>query len=205
MASFSTFKTLAEALVYFNISEKSKNLFPNLTTDIEVPVTLEEELEFNLTEMPYNASEAAICEMVIFPILKSVWKHFRQKLLLWSHQSVGKEAEISGIPDYILAKRSPLGRVMSLPMLVMIEAKKDDFDEGWGQCVAQMIAAQQLNKEPYTVYGIVTNGTSWEMGYLDDAHLVKHFQSLSLSDLKKLYNTLYFVFGNCEKQIESSK
>ncbi|MFN0200293.1 MAG: hypothetical protein ACKVTZ_02160 [Bacteroidia bacterium] len=201
MASFSTFKTLAEALVYFNISEQSKNLFPNLTTYIEVPAFLAEELEFNITEMPYNASEAAICEMVIFPILKSIWKPFAKKLLLWSHQSVSKDAEVSGIPDYILAKRSPLGRVMSLPMLVMIEAKKDNFDEGWGQCVAQMIAAQKLNNDPYVVYGIVTNGDTWQFGYLESQHLFKHFQSLSLSDLQKLYNTLHFVFKECEKQI----
>ena len=202
MASFSTFKTLVEALVHFNIAEKSAPLFSEVKIKVEVPLFLKEELAFNMTEMPYNVSEAAICEMVVFPILKTIWKNFKEKLLLWSHQGISKDVEISGIFDYIVAKRSPLGRVLSLPMLVMIQAKKDNFDEGWGQCLAQMIAAQNLNNQDYTIYGIVTNGTSWEFGQLDNQTLLRHTQPLSIDDLPKLYNVIYNIFEYCEKQLE---
>jgi hypothetical protein len=40
------------------------------------------------------------------------------------------------------------------------EAKKDNFNEGWAQVLAEMIAAQIFNgNEPIEVYGIVTTGS----------------------------------------------
>ncbi len=202
MESLSTFKTLEDALIHFQIKENSLNLFPNLENKHEVSPYLVAELEFNTTKLPYNVSEAALCEMVIFPILKEVWKHFMEKLLLWSHRSIGKDAEMSGIPDYILAKRSPLGRVMDLPLLVMIEAKKDDFDGGWGQCIAQMVTAQGINNSKSEIYGIVTNGNAWEIGKLDsNAIFSRHNASFSLQDIPLLYNMLYNLFELCEAKV----
>ena len=112
-------------------------------------------------------------------------------------------AEISGIPDYIIAKRSPYGRVLDIPFLVMIEAKKDDFDEGWGQCLAQMITAQSLNKDTDKIYGVVTNGNLWQFGQLEAHTFTKHSASYSLEDLNKLYNVLYYLFELCEKRVDS--
>ncbi len=201
MASFSTFKTLEAALIHFNIKENSQNLFPNIEMKFAVPEILVEELDFNMTQMPYKVSEASICEMVIFPILKSVWKNFTSKLLLWSHKSIGKEAENSGIPDYIIAKRSPLGRVMDLPLLVMIEAKKDNFDEGWGQCVVQMLTAQSLNHDDKPIYGIVSNGNNWEFGQLVGDVFTSNTTNTSVEELTKLYNILAHLLTICEKRV----
>ena len=201
MASFSTFKTLEAALIYFDIQENSQTLFPNIEMNVPVPEILKEELTFNMTQMPYKVSEASICEMVIFPILKAVWKNFTTKLLLWSHKSIGKDSENLGIPDYILAKRSHLGRVMDLPLLVMIEAKKDNFDEGWGQCVVQMHTAQSLNNDQKPIYGIVSNGDSWQFGRLEGNIFSVDTTSISVGDLSKLFNILYHLFQICENRV----
>lgn len=201
MAGFSTFKTLETALIYFDIQENSQNLFPTFNKQVPVPEILAEELNFNMTQMPYKVSEASICEMIIFPILKSVWKNFTEKLLLWSHKGIGKESENSGIPDYIIAKRSHLGRVMDLPLLVMIEAKKDNFDEGWGQCVVQMHTAQKLNNNDKPIYGIVSNGDNWQFAKLLGNVFTQHTTNISVGDLTNLYNTLYFLLQMCENQI----
>lgn len=203
MASFSTFKTLEEALIYFQISERTHEIFSQTTNNQTVPAQLIEELDFNMTQLPYNVSEASLCEMVIFPILKEVWKSFSKNLLLWSHKGIGKEADMAGIPDYILAKRSHLGRVMDLPLLVMIEAKKDDFDAGWGQCVAQMVTAQTLNQNDDEVFGIVTNGNSWEFGKLATSVFTKHRTIYSLQDISTLYNILYHLFQMCEVKVKA--
>lgn len=201
MASFSTFKTLEAALIHFDIQENSQTLFPNIEIKVPVPETLKEELTFNMTQMPYKVSEASICEMVIFPILKTVWKNFTSKLLLWSHKGIGKDSENSGIPDYILAKRSHLGRVMDSPLLVMIEAKKDNFDEGWGQCVVQMHTAQSLNNDEKPIYGIVSNGDSWQFGQLEGNIFSLDTTSISVGDLPKLFNILYHLFQICENRV----
>jgi hypothetical protein len=38
--------------------------------------------------------------------------------------------------------------VLNQPYVLFIEAKSDDFDMAWAQCLAVMLAAQQLNKQP---------------------------------------------------------
>ena len=40
----------------------------------------------------------------------------------------------------------------------VVEAKKDNFEEGWGQCLAELIAAQKLNGDQNNrLFGIVSN------------------------------------------------
>jgi hypothetical protein len=52
------------------------------------------------------------------------------------------------------------------PAIVIIEAKKGELNVGWGQCAAEMIAAQKFNlaagQEVPTIYGCVTTGTMWQ-------------------------------------------
>ncbi len=84
---------------------------------------------------------------MIIPILQEIWKHYRSKLILWSHQKLSYDNNLTETHKYILAKKSPLGkRIFDQPYFVLIEAKQDDFDAGWGQCLAEMIAAKKLNE-----------------------------------------------------------
>ena len=49
----------------------------------------------------------------------------------------------------------------------VVEAKRNDFDQGWGQCLAELVAAQKLNDQSdRVVYGIVTDGKRREIGKL---------------------------------------
>ncbi len=75
MSSFSAFKTLEDALTHYNvISTMDDILFVEKTC--KIPAYLAEELAFTITETAYNISEAAICEAIIYPILREVWKNF---------------------------------------------------------------------------------------------------------------------------------
>ena len=77
-----------------------------------------------------------------------------------------------------------------------MEAKKDNFEEGWGQCLAELIAAQKLNNQPeQLLYGIVSNGKIWEFGQLREQDFIKNIQEYSISNLDKLFAGLNFVFG----------
>ncbi|WP_333148499.1 MULTISPECIES: hypothetical protein [unclassified Microcoleus] len=114
-------------------------------------------------------SEIAIGENIIYPVLKEVWENYRINFLLWSDQTLVYNENLLGIPDYILANRSPLGTVVfHKPYFILVEAKKESaFDEVWGQYLAEMIAVQRLNNEPeQTLFGIVSNGAMWQFGKL---------------------------------------
>ncbi|MFO0128512.1 MAG: hypothetical protein ACK54J_15150, partial [Pseudanabaena sp.] len=127
------------------------------------------DLEFMLNEGVVDNSEYAICENLIYPILKEVWKPLAKKFTLWSHQYLNYTENLTGFPEYILAKRSPLGKVVfDKPYFLLIEAKQDNFDAAWGQCLAEMYAAQKLNNlEDLTVFGITSNGDRWQFGKLE--------------------------------------
>jgi hypothetical protein len=116
-----------------------------------------------------DCSEFAICENFIYPVLKEVWKQYRQQFILWSHKSLIYDEELLGFPEYVLAKKSPLGNVVfDKPYFILIEAKQDDFEQGWAQCMAEMIAAQKLNEKPeQDVFGIASNGEVWQFGKLN--------------------------------------
>ena len=157
--SFSEYNSLPAVLKEFSLHYQEKALEDYLA--IPAPSNLKEEIAFNLTELAY---EAIVCETLIFPVLKAAWKPFTKELMLWSHQAIEFDSKLSGIPDYLFSKQSELGKiVMDKPFVAVVEAKKDDFSGGWGQCAAEMYAASQINDNlEIVIFGIVTNGRFWE-------------------------------------------
>ncbi len=76
---------------------------------------------------------------------------------------------LNSFPEYILARRSPLGKVVfDKPYLLLVEAKQDNFESAWAQCLSEMIAAQNLNQNlPIIVFGITSNGERWQFAKLE--------------------------------------
>ena len=123
---------------------------------------------------------------------------------MWSHESLTYDENLSGFPEYILAKRSPLGKVVfDKPYLLLVEAKQDKFEEGWGQCLAEMIAAQRLNEDPQmTVFGIVSNGDRWQFGKLEADTFTRNITLYSIQELDKLFAAVNYIFRQCELQLD---
>jgi hypothetical protein len=203
--AFTDYKTLEQALVAFNIrSEKRKILSGG---QVVLPnQNLIDDIDFALNETAYNASEEAICESIIYPILREAWKPFKKELSLFSHKAINAEDTLVGIPDYLVAKRSPLGNVvLDTPLLVTIEAKRDDFENAWGQCLAQMKALSVINKTKgleIPTYGIVSNGLTWQIARLENDVLSQHNDIYTLTDLGKLYSAIIELFSICQKNLQ---
>ena len=160
------------------------------------------ELDFTLEQVPYDGSEGAACETLIYPLLREVWKPYWRDLTLWSHEPLRFDEDLCGVADYIAARRSPLGSIVfDIPYLLVVEAKKDDFPRGWGQCLAAMLAAQKLNGLPdQTLYGISTNGLAWQFGRLQGEAFTQHAQPFALQDLDTLAAAIHFVMLQCRDQ-----
>ncbi|HBI46857.1 MAG TPA: hypothetical protein DDY78_28985 [Planctomycetales bacterium] len=160
------------------------------------------ELAFNLLEMPTRMGEYSVTETLIFPILREVWKPFRDRLMLWSHQAIAFDSDLCGTPDYIVARRSPLGALFfDLPYLLVVEAKKDDFERGSGQCLAAMLAAQKLNGVPdSTMYGAASNGRVWEFARLQGTVYTLDPRLYLAQELDGLAAALQFVLSQCQDE-----
>ena len=76
-------------------------------------------------------------------------------------QPITYDDVLSGTPDYFISTRSELGKlVVGTPLIMLVEAKKNDFEVGWGQCLAELVAAQKINEDTeHPVFGIVSDGT----------------------------------------------
>ena len=142
--SFSQFSTLENALKTLQITGSEEAFV--VPAAVEVSAHLRYEIDFTQKFVGLPRSEQARRENLIYPILRETWKHFPQ-LQIWSNEPIEYDANLTGTPDYIVASRSPLGvMVMSHPYLLVMEAKKDDFDWGWGQCMAGMVAAREVQQ-----------------------------------------------------------
>jgi hypothetical protein len=199
---FSNYKNISTVAKAFQIKYQRDNFI--VETELAISDIFRNELDLIFNEGVFDNSEIAICENIIYPVLKEVWKAYRTKFLLWSHQTLIYDENLSGIPDYILAKRSPLGTVVfDKPYFVLVEAKKEStFDEGWGQCLAEMVAVQRLNNEPeQTIFGIVSNGAMWQFGKLILDTFTQNKKFYTIQELERLFAAVNYVFQQCELQL----
>jgi len=201
--SFSQYKNFGKTVSDFQIIYTEANFVQEIP--LIIPNYFREDLNLMQSEGIVDNSEAAICENLIYPILKEVWKQYRHHFLLWSHQSLNYDETLSGFPEYILAKRSPLGKVVfDQPYLILVEAKQDKFNEGWAQCLAEMITAQRLNQDSkLVIYGIVSNGKIWQFAKLAETTFTKNQNFYSIQELDQLFAIINYIFKECETQLEN--
>ena len=200
---FSAYKTIDTVVKEFQITYTQSNFI--IETEFNITDYFREDLEIVMQDGAADCSEFAICENRIYPVLKEVWKQYRRKFILWSHKSLTYDEKLSGFPEYILAKKSPLGNVVfDKPYFLLIEAKQDNFEAGWAQCMAEMIAAQRLNENPeQEVFGIVSNGDIWQLGKLKSNVFTRNQTFYTIQELDKLFAAINYVFQQCELLLDA--
>lgn len=154
-----------------------------------------QDFEFSRANFDIFSSEASRCEAVIFPLLREACKAFVTDYALWSHKAiaVATDARLSGIPDYIIASRSELGKnVLGFPLVLIAEAKQNNFTKGWGQCLAALAAAQNLNNRPeLPVYGIVTDAEVWQFGRLTKNSFTRNLRRAVIDDVAEVFGAVH--------------
>jgi hypothetical protein len=161
-----------------------------------------EELAFNLRMLPIGRSEVGAGEVLLFPIIREVWKPYSKDLALFTHEGLTYDADLTGVPDYFVCKVSEFGQTIpDVPYLLVTEAKLDDFERAWGQCSAAMLAAQRLNQTAeMPIYGIATNGGSWQFGMLLGRELTVDPNATAISTLDVLSQRLHAMFRAVQAQ-----
>ena len=199
--AFSDFKTISEVQEKFGITY-AMNDFVGAEETLKPSEHFLQEFEFCMQYINVFASETSRCEAVIFPILKEVYKGYTDRYALWSGKSIAYDEILKGTPDYLIATQSELGMsVVGKPLIILVEAKKNDFEQGWGQCLAELIAAQKINGDPDTpVCGIVTDGTLWQFGRLTGDAFIQNRTNFTLDNLPVLFGAVNSVFKAVEER-----
>ncbi len=193
--AFSDFKSIAQVQEEYNIKYSEEDFIEY--GYLKPSDFFLKELEFSEKNIDVFTSESSRCENLIYPILREVYKAFVDKYALWSHKSINYDNKLNGTSDYLFSTKSELGKtVLGLPLLIVVEAKKNDFVEGWGQCLAELVASQKINKaEESPVYGIVTDGEVWQFGKLVSNTFTKNRSIISITDLDKIFGSISFLLS----------
>jgi hypothetical protein len=200
--AFSDFRNQDQVIEKYGLGVRREDfVFPSEKPAIDDH--FREQMKLVWYKFPFQRSEGAASQALIFPILFEVWKSYREDLLLLSQEPLEGDDGLCGVVDFMVCKKSPHGEFEpELPFLLIGEAKNDEFYRGWGQALAAMLNVRRRNGNLVrTIFGIATNGRYWEFGKLEDNTFVLDMQPFSPSDLESLVAALHFVFTACRAQV----
>ncbi|NES80296.1 MAG: hypothetical protein F6K10_01815 [Moorea sp. SIO2B7] len=192
---FSSF-TYAEAFKYLSI----KNIKPWV-----MEVAPVEPSDFFVEHLKRIAEvfDLQSCEeskkLVIDAICEEALQSFKH-LKIWKGAPLADE-HTNGYVDYLLAERKAY---LESPFLCIVEAKKDDFEQGLAQCLVEMKACQYGNiQKQYNidVFGIVTNGDTWKFYRLTTDNQVYGTEAYSKGTMNILLGYLRHILKLCEEHI----
>jgi hypothetical protein len=111
-------------------------------------------------------TEKARSELIIAPVLLEVRRAFNNQIGFFSGKelNVDQARGLVGVCDFLLSL-SPERFVITAPLMVVAEAKNLDLISGIPQCLAEMVAIQEMNQQNGlilpAVHGVVTTGSHW--------------------------------------------
>jgi len=140
-------------------------------------------------------TEKARSEMIIAPILIELRKQLNSEISFFSgiDFTIDPEKGLNGNCDFLIS-RSPELLILTAPVIIIVEAKKENINGGLGQCVAEMLGARIFNEREGNdipaIFGAVTSGTNWRFLKLKDQVIEIDLTEYYLRDVNKILGIL---------------
>ena len=191
--AFSNFQNVGDVQKAYGIKyEDGAFVVP---TELAPSNEFQQRLRFAVENVDVFSSEGSRAELIIAPILMDIYQKYAATFSFWVQKPMSADPVLSGVPDYMFGTKSPLGKtVLESPLVLIVEAKKNDFEQGWGQCLAELVAAQIINQNTTKpVYGIVTDGLIWRFGRLTTDVFTQDMGIYDFARLAELFGAIDFV------------
>ena len=140
----------------------------------------------------YKESKKLLIDAICEEALEGV-----ESLKVWKGAALEGETT-NGNVDYLVAERKPY---LERPFLCIVEAKKDDFEQGLAECLVEMQACQWQNRKDdknIDIFGVVTNGDGWRFYKLTKDGNVWETLLYGTGNLERVLGLLRYVFQLCE-------
>jgi len=184
--SFADFD-LETAKKVFGLKNKRRQLFdPNNILALEPSECLKESL-IRGRKKPLN-TEKQRSESLISPVLDEVQSNNDFKFQVFSGQyvNIDKSKGLKGEFDFAFVNDAEAEELKS-PVFTVVEAKTGDLTQHWGQVVAQMVGARELNRdtnnEVKTIFACLTTGKVWHFLKLENDLITIDEDSFYISEL----------------------
>jgi len=197
---YSQFTSIGKVKEAFGLKTQEGGRFIPVTESIEASATLTAYLEESLP-LASSASEKARSEGIIYPVLLEVRRILNRQISLFSGEdfTVDEAVGLNGMCDFLLS-RSPEVLEIEAPCIVIVEAKKADLRTGFGQCIAEMVAAQRFNaaknRPVAVIYGSISSGTQWRFLKLEDNIVTIDLMDYPLPPVEQILGFLVWMVQN---------
>jgi hypothetical protein len=145
-------------------------------------------------------TEKAKSELSISPILVEARRLANSQVQLFSGEEfeVDRERGLNGFCDFLFS-RSENRLTIDAPVLMLVEAKRGELENGLGQCVAEMLAAQIYNEAQEQVmpviYGCVTSGKLWQFLKLEGNNITVDLTNYPVMPVQKILGILKWMLS----------
>jgi flagellar assembly factor FliW len=187
--------TLKKVVQEFSLTlSENENLFADCLS-VEPSAFLIETLNENVPLALSISTEKARSELIIINLFIELRKKYDHKISLFSGVKFDVDASknLNGFCDFIISS-SPEQLFITAPIIAVVEAKNENIISGLGQCIAEMIAAQQFNAEEKqeikTIYGIVTTGNAWKFLKLVERNVFIDMKEYHIDNTAKILGIL---------------
>lgn len=186
---------LARAVEFLGLFPYQKWDIPfQATTPSEVLTINLQRAERQVTTGSNEWEQRLLMELIFLEALE------HHNLRMWQEKQVDAgAAPFRGKVDFAF---TPYQARFKSPFVVVAEAKKDDFEQGWGQCLIAMKAAFLLNEREghrHPLFGIVSTGKIWEFGQYTEDNAFARSEPFSIGQPESLLGILGFIFSECER------
>jgi hypothetical protein len=166
---------------------------------------LRQTIELNLDFALEQGTEKARSEYIIAPVFSELRQQSNKRISIFSgiEFNVDRQNKLTGECDFLIS-RSHIQTFLKEPVVVAVEAKRQDFEKGYVQCTAEMIAARIFNEKKGNqvkkIYGCVTTGNVWQFLVLDGKKVLIDTTALDITeDIERIFGVLWAMsFGEID-------
>ena len=140
-------------------------------------------------------TEKARSELIVTDVLFELRELLDRRISFFSGIDLSVDADLglTGVCNFLVSL-SPIRSFLQAPLIILVEAKQDNLTLGFGQCVAEMIAAQRFNNEKGNdipdIYGATTSGTEWRFLKLEGKRLHIDMEVYPIRECDKILGIL---------------
>jgi hypothetical protein len=198
--AFSDF-SLERAIEELGLEASLDKLFTSVEP-VEPPAWLRVVLDRYAEVFLMNAKSR--CEAVIFPILVAGREVSNRGFTIYSgaHLEGDHRRGLDGDCGFLLGLAPALPALMP-PLLAAVHGVAGDVENGLGECVAQMVGAQQYNhrrgQASDSIFGCVTTGNDWLFLQLQQNRVRIHPETFYRGDLSQVLGVLKWISGQAAR------
>jgi hypothetical protein len=167
---------------------------------VPVPADFTESLAVSARLAAIVNTEKSRSEGMIAPVLTNFWWRYHARIGLYSGSEFDADpaAGLNGYCDFLIS-RAPQQPYVTPPAVVIFEAKKENINDGLGQCIAGMVGAQRFNRrhnaQTDPIYGCVTTGTAWKFLQLRGTVVSIDLTEYTLSQVDRILGIFVHMVG----------